>query len=157
MKYLKRFNESNYNESDIDIVRNIFNNELYHSKTSLEIELSKVKDNKIKKGLIVELFIRKDLYDIEDTDYLIDLIDLLNIDGIEDAEEAHDYYVDSISKSVKIKYLEYQDKFSDPNFSEKDFIDWIKSLSEEEVKDLIEFLLEDEIYEMISIIKSLRK
>ncbi len=153
MKYIKKFNESNNLESDIDIIRYIFDNEVYHSKTALESEISKIEDDKIKIGLLVELLIRKDLYNIKDDQYLVDIIDLDKIGSKNELIKLHTYYVNSLKKSVKLEYLKYQEK----SFPEKEFSDWIKSLSENEVDNLIDFLMEDEIYEMMSIIKELRE
>lgn len=138
-------------KSDISTIRKIFKEEIYQSPIALLGEISKIKDKKLQLGLIVDLFVRKDQYEIENFDFGL----LTEGHEMEQGLEAHEYYIDKLNDSPVLTFSELIFKTQKVE-ENQDLINWIKSISEQEVKEVVEYCIEEEVYELITFIKSLR-
>jgi hypothetical protein len=152
MKYLKSFNESNHRNNDIEIIKKIFAEEIYHSPIAFNNIISKMKDDKLRLGLIAEFVCRGKDYDLDES--TIDEI-VGDVELNDDLEDAHDYYIDVLNNTVSLKYYNLLIN-SDEVSEDQEIINFIKTLTEEEFDEIIQFNIDNELYELIPFLKSLR-
>ena len=152
MKYIKSFNESNHRNNDIEIIKKIIAEEIYHSPIAFNNIISKMKDDKLRLGLIAEFIGRREDYDIDES--TIDEI-VGDIELNDDLEDAHDYYIDVLNKSVVLKYYNLLSNIDEVS-EDQEMINFIKTLTEEEFDEIIQFNIDNELYELIPFLKSLR-
>lgn len=149
MKYLKSFNES-YNKNDVDIIRQIFSEETYHSAIALTHVMSKIQDDKLRLGLMVDLMMKRKEYGIDDSV----IKEVIEDFDLENGLEAHDYYIDTLNDTPVLKF---HGLITDGEISENpELVKFVKSLSDDEFEEIVQFCIENEIYEIIPFIKSLR-
>lgn len=150
MKYLKLF--ESFTQSEIDVIHNIFEQELYENIYSLKRELDKINDKKLKVGLLVDLAISKQ-YNVDKEEVKHILADIS--DDI-DLDIAYDYYWEIISSDVRTRLFQFFEEEGDLAENER-FIQWLQSLSDSDEKRVKDICIEVEAYEVITFMNQVRQ
>ena len=146
---------------DLSQIYHIINNEVYKNEEVLKKEISIISDDKLIKGLAMELFQTEDIYgldpnDIEDFVYSICGYEPDWDKFTEDLFDCWDYYEAKLIEDPYIKLLDNFDADKKEEFSEDKFIDWVKSLSPIDVDHIEAMCVEKEQYEYIGLVLSIR-
>jgi hypothetical protein len=138
--------------SDIDLIYEIFENEIYRTPIVLEDKISKIKDKRLSNGMIVDIYCKSETYKF-DRETIIHLVDTKKT--YNDAILDHNYYIDFISKEIKPVFYDFLTS-RDIGYCEE-FRSWVKTLSNKDVEVIIDYCLELEIFEAMPYIKDIRE
>jgi hypothetical protein len=132
--------------NDLSKVMYILNNKIYNNQFILKSELKYISDDKIRRGLVAELYLRE--YDDLNIDKLFDdFQDYANHDLL----DCHNYYITKLIEDPYIKLMDYFNPDRE-ELVEDEFIDWVKSLSNNDIKHIELMCLEKEEYEYIGLV-----
>jgi hypothetical protein len=137
---------------DIDIIYEIFDQEIYNSPLALEFKISEIVDKRLSNGLIIDLYCKSTTYEF-DRETITHLLD--GKKTYDEAMSDHEYYIDFISKGVKPIFNDFL--FSRDIGYCDEFRTWIKTLSNRDIEVIIDYCLELEIFEAIPYIKCIRE
>lgn len=142
---------------DLSQIYHIINNKVYKNDFLLEKEILNLSDDKLIKGLAMELFQNEELYSL-DPNEIFEFFD--SIYGYEpDSDELFDcwdYYEAKLIEDPYIKLIDNFDADKKEEFSEDKFIDWVKSLSQIDVDHIEAMCVEEEQYEYIGLVLSIK-
>lgn len=141
---------------DISKIYRIINDKIYNNDFALKKELLGLSDDKLIKGLIVELHVKEEIYKLK----MAELSDFANIlygseQNIDELLDCHDYYISKLIEDPYVQLMTYFD-VSQEEFPEAEFIDWAKSLSNIDVEHIESMCIEYEEYEYIGIVIEIR-
>jgi hypothetical protein len=142
---------------DLSQIYYILDNQVYKNEIVLKKEILNLSDDKLIKGLIVELYMREELYGLNMGE-LSEFADSLygTEQDPDDLFDCYDYYV---TKLIEDPYIKLMDNFDPDNieeFSEDKFIDWVKSLSQSDVDHIEAMCVEKEQYEYIGLVLGIK-
>ena len=145
---------------DLSQILNIINNEIYKIDIILKKQISSISDHKLIKGLIVELYARNE-YGLE-PDELLDFTNTVfkkkfTNNDIDELFDCHEYYINKLREDPYINLIERFHEDNYENFSENEFINWVKSLSDSDIKHIEDMCIEKEEYEYIDLVLKIRK
>jgi hypothetical protein len=149
--------------NDIDIIYDIFDNQIYFNTKQLKNKVDKIKNQTIALGLLIELTIRHEDYQIDKNQIhqlILDKYDPLDSDIKKSINpyESHDKYIDYLNSDPRSQLSNFLYAEQNCDLSENvEFVEWVNSLDNEKISIVEKYCVTNEYYEIIDFIIKTKK
>ena len=151
---------------EIESVYKIIHDETYNNQVLLDIELSKISDEKLVVGMLCDLY-SKEGYKADKAAMILSMRNYCDIESL-NLQECNAYYIDKMNEYMRlsvvkapstdkltqfVSILSSMKQTGDIHFNlsdNKDYVDFVKNLSKDEFDYFKNILIKQELYEEVT-------